>query len=194
MSRLVFLLEEPSMKALLDELLPRFFPDLDFLCIPHEGKQDLERSIPRKLRGWNEPGARFIIMRDNDVGDCRKLKARLVALCHQGHRPDALVRIVCQELEAWYLGDCEALAEAFADERLRDLGARERFRDPDTVVRPSQALRELIPEFQKVSGARRLAPTMRRDGNSSRSFQVFLKGVERVAAELGSIAPGQEGN
>ena len=49
MSELVFLLEEPSMKVLLDDLLPRFYPTLSFRCIPHEGKQDLERSIPRPV-------------------------------------------------------------------------------------------------------------------------------------------------
>lgn len=47
MSRIVFLLEERSMKTLLDGLLPRFLPGISFLCIPHEGKQDLEKSIPR---------------------------------------------------------------------------------------------------------------------------------------------------
>jgi hypothetical protein len=31
MNRLVFMLEEPSMKILLEELLPRLFPALDFL-------------------------------------------------------------------------------------------------------------------------------------------------------------------
>ena len=39
--RLVFLLEEPSMKTLLDGLLPRLFPcwqaGTHFLCVPHEG-------------------------------------------------------------------------------------------------------------------------------------------------------------
>lgn len=58
MSRLVFLLEERSMKILLETFLPRFFPDISFLCVAHEGKQDLEKSIPRKLRAWCEPGAR----------------------------------------------------------------------------------------------------------------------------------------
>ena len=60
--KLVFLLEERSMKALLDGLLPRFLPDLKFQCVPHEGKHDLEKSIPRKLRAWQEPGVRFVIM------------------------------------------------------------------------------------------------------------------------------------
>lgn len=51
MSRLVLLLEEESMRVLLDGLLPRLFPGLPFECVPHDGT-DLERSIPRKLRGW----------------------------------------------------------------------------------------------------------------------------------------------
>ena len=59
MNRVVFLLEEYSMKALLDGLLPRLFPDLLFQCVPHDGKGDLEKSIPRKLRAWREPGVRF---------------------------------------------------------------------------------------------------------------------------------------
>ena len=100
MSRVVFLLEEPSMKTLLDGLLPRLVPCLDFLCVSHEGRQDLERSVPRKLRAWRTPGVRFVVLRDNDGGDCRVLKRRLSDLCLQGRRPDTLVRIACQELEA----------------------------------------------------------------------------------------------
>ena len=58
MNRLVLLLEESSMQALLDGLLPRLFPTLQFLCVPHDGKTDLEQSVPRKLREWREPGVR----------------------------------------------------------------------------------------------------------------------------------------
>ena len=52
--KLVFLLEERSMQAALEGILPRLIPGVEFLCIPHEGKQDLEKSIPRKLRGWKD--------------------------------------------------------------------------------------------------------------------------------------------
>lgn len=113
MSRLVFLLEERSMKTLLEGLLPRLVPGLSFICVPHEGKQDLQKSIPRKLRAWREPGVRFVIVRDNDGGDCCALKSSLSALCADAGRDDALVRIACQELEAWYLGEPSALAQAF---------------------------------------------------------------------------------
>lgn len=184
MSRVVFLLEEYSMKVLLDGLLPRLFPGLPFLCVPHEGKQDLERSIPRKLRAWREPGVRFCVIRDNDGADCRALKGSLVELCEQGGREDTLVRIVCQELEAWYFGAPTALAEVFGCDELRWLSAQARFRDPDTIDQPAAALAALVPEFQKVSGARSLARVLPRE-NGSRSFQVLMAGLERLAHEGG---------
>lgn len=83
------------MKVLLDGLLPRLVPGLQFLCVPHEGKQDLEKSVPRKLRAWREPGVRFVVLRDKDGGDCRELKRKLVSLCEAGGYPNTLVRIAC---------------------------------------------------------------------------------------------------
>ena len=184
MSRMVFLLEERSMKTLLDRLLPRFIPEMAFICIPHEGKQDLERSIPRKLRAWREPGARFVVIRDNDGGDCYALKERLVTLCTNSVRTDVLVRIACQELEAWYFGEPAAIAEAFGDEDLNEIGNKARYRDPDSIQKPSGEIAKLVPQFQKVSGARRMGLCLSRNGNRSRSFQVMMDGIERLHASI----------
>ena len=123
---------------------------------------------------------RFVIVRDKDEGDCRRVKARLYSLCQTGRREDSLIRIACHELEAWYLGDTEALANAFGNESLRGLSRKARFRDPDSVSRPSDAIRTLVPEFQKVSGARLMAQHLSRDGNRSRSYQVLLEGIETI--------------
>jgi hypothetical protein len=193
MSRLILLLEEYSMKVLLESLLPRVVPDLPFLCVYHEGKRDLEKSIPRKLRAWREPGVRFVVLRDNDGADCKTLKSRLVSLCVASGHPETLVRIACQELEAWYLGEPAAMAAAFGNKKLRRIGGEARFRDSDQVVRPSAAIEELVPGFQKVSGARRMARELSRKGNKSRSFQAFLKGLDKAAATLGA-APPREGD
>jgi hypothetical protein len=184
MSRIVFLTEEYSMKVLLDGLLPHLVPGLRFLCVSHEGKQDLEKSIPKKLRAWREPGVCFVVLRDNDGDDCRELKDRLITLCRDGGRKDSLVRIACQELEAWYLGEPAALADVFRNEQLRNLGANARYRDPDAVVRPSEEIEKLVPEFQKVSGARRMAKRLSREGNRSRSFQVLIEGIDRLSSTL----------
>jgi hypothetical protein len=185
MSRMVFLLEEPSMKHLLQGLLPRLMPNLNFLCIPHEGKTDLERSIPRKLKAWNEPGDRFVIVRDNDNGDCLGLKKRLRTLCEQGGHSAVLIRLPCQELEAWYLGDLKALADAYACPRLARLTDKAKYRNPDAIPKPAAVIEKLVPEFQKQTAARRMGIRLSEEDNLSRSFQVFLAGVRRLAAKMG---------
>ena len=183
MGRVIFLLEERSMQVLLEGLLPRLFPDLTFHCIPHNGKDDLEDNITNILRNRREPGARFVVVRDNDNADCIELKERLRRLCRQGRREDTIIRIVCQELEAWYLSEPSALAKAYGDDSLRNIGRQARYRNPESRAKPSDDIRRLIPSFQKMDGARRMAQHLTRDNNRSHSFSVFLNGVEKLCAE-----------
>lgn len=183
--RVVFLLEERSMKTLLDALLPRLFPGWierqHFQCIPFEGKSDLEANLSRKLRAWREPDVRFVVMRDNDGADCVALKARYTRLCEESGRPDTLVRLVCQELESWYLGDLEAIAAAF-DVNADTVPLIRRFADPDAFTNASQELVRLVPSYQKLSGARAMAPQMNPERNRSRSFQAFLRGLRQICS------------
>lgn len=181
MQRVVFLLEETSMKAFLDEFLPRLLPGLDFVCVKHEGKQDLEKSIPRKLKAWR--GVDFVVVRDNDGADCQKLKEHLLDLCRQGGRTDALVRIACQELEAWFLGVPEALAQAYGKPVLSSLGRKAKYRKPDHLGNPSREIAQLVPEFQKIDCSRRMGRLMPTDPqvSASRSFQVFVQGIFRLS-------------
>lgn len=182
--RLVFLLEEPSMKLLLAGLLPRLFPGwvehTHFLLVKHEGKSDLDRSVPTKLRSWQIPGDRFVILRDNDNANCVDLKARFTKLCGQCGRPDTLVRLVCQELESWYLGDLTALAQAYGDAKISSPAHRKRFSDPDSWQKPSVEVARLAPAFQKGSGARLMGAALQPSANHSASFQVFVSGLERM--------------
>lgn len=180
MDRIIFLLEELSMQSLLEGLLPRIFPRLQFACIPHEGKHDLEKSIPRKLRAWREPGVSFVVVRDNDTGNCLAAKRDLLQRCREGGREDTLVRMVCQELEAWHIGEPDALAEAFENEQLRGIGNQSRFRDPDAIAKPSDEVKQLVRGFSKNRGARIMSNHLTRERNCSRSFAVFLDGIERL--------------
>jgi len=176
MNRIVFLLEERSMKILLDILLPRLFPGLSFICLAHEGKHDLEKSIIRKLKAWKEPGVRFVIVRDNDGTDCHALKQKLQELCDLAGRSDTLIRIVCQELEAWYFGESKALAKAYDNSQLLRIENKAKYRETDAIQKPSKEIVKLIPEFQKLSGAKRLAKHLSREGNRSNSYRVFVSG------------------
>lgn len=172
--RVIFLLEEPSMKAMLAEYLPRLVPGWiqgqHFLLLPHQGKSDLDKSIPVKLKAWQEPGARFIIVRDNDNADCLALKARLQTMCATNGRK-TLIRLVCQELESWYLADPDALIAAYPEAQKKIRTLAKRFPDPD----------ECLKDFQKNEGARRLGRLLDADRVTSRSLKVFAQGVRMLA-------------
>lgn len=185
MKELVFLLEEESMKALLDVLLPQILPQgINFLCIPHEGKQDLEKSIPRKLRAWQTPDTAFVIVRDKDSADCLDIKKRLVKLCEQAGRSDSLVRIACHELESWFLGDLAAVEKAFNIKRLAEQQQNRKYKAPDKLANASEELEKLVKGYRKVSGAKKIAAYMNIHQNYSHSFNCFISGVS------GLIEPG----
>lgn len=180
--KLIFLLEEQSMKYFLDGLLPRILPaGIQFITIPHEGKSDLQKSLTAKLQGWNEPNVKFVVVQDQDSNDCKELKDKLLALC-ENSRKEVLIRIACHELEAWYFGDMDALSHAYGV----DLSAAKRkskYRIPDAIVNPKEELRRLLPEHQQIAGARKIAPVINIANNSSVSFQMFVNGVRKLASE-----------
>ena len=178
---LVFLLEELSMAAFLEGLLPRLLPEgVEFRLLPHEGKSDLEKSIPRKLRAWRTPNTRFVVVRDQDAADCRAIKARLVTLCAEAGRPDTLVRIACRELEAWLLGDLAAVGQALDKPALAALQRKRKFGQPDLLAKPSEELDALTPGHGKTGRARAVGPIIDLEGGRSTSFQQFVRGVQRL--------------
>jgi hypothetical protein len=181
--QLIFLLEEPSMKEFLRELLPRILPDthedFDWVLIPHNGKSDLESSIPKKLRVWQNPQARFVIVRDQDHGDCKAIKERLQNLAQNTHRP-ILVRIVCRMLEAWYFGDLSSVAQEYDTPNLTRLEQKKSYRIPDAIGNPADDLKKLVTDFGKTDAARRLGSKLKIVGNTSTSFSHFVQGVQRL--------------
>jgi len=80
--------------------------DVPARYITFEGKQDLEKQLERRIRGYLNPNARFIVLRDLDSNpNCKKLKTNLLAKVNStGKTAQILVRIACQELEAFLSG------------------------------------------------------------------------------------------
>ncbi len=183
MRTLVFLLEELSMRRLLEGLLPRFLPeDVNVVYLVFEGKQDLEKNIERKIRGWQLPDSAFVIVRDQDSApDCRDVKRKLVELANRSGKA-ALVRIACRTLEAWVAGDLDAVSRAFDDPKISKAKNTSKFRNPDTLGSAYDELRMLVPTYQKVDGARRLGPLLAPETNTSLSFKALLNGVLALVA------------
>lgn len=182
MTSLVFFLEELSAKEMLKGVLPRLLPDIQAYFVVFEGKQDLEKQLVRKMRLW-QGDAHFVVMRDQDSGDCRKIKSGLVALCQEAGKSQALVRIACKELESFYLGDLKAVEQGLGLKGLAKSQSSTKFRNPDALTNASQELKNITKgQYQKVSGSRAIAPfLLLDDAHCSTSFKALINGLSNIA-------------
>ena len=183
MSSLVCLLEEPSAREMLGGVLPRILPEMCVHYIIFEGKQDLEKQIERKLRLWQKPDSLFLVMRDQDAGDCVVIKDNLIRKINRsGKSAASIVRIACRELESFYLGDLQAVEDGIKINGLARKQNNRKYREPDSLVNAAQELARLSgKQYQKVAGSRAIGPCLRIDGeNKSHSFNVLVDGVKKL--------------
>lgn len=180
MTTLVFFLEEPSAQEMLLGILPKIMPEhIVPRFIVFEGKQDLEKQLVRKLRLWKQPDSRFIILRDQDAGDCRQIKQNLVKKCQEAERQDAIVRIACHELESFYLGDLQSVEKGLEINGLVKQQNKKKFRAPDNLPNPARELKALTKKrYQKISGSRAIGKYLKPEGNRSQSFNVLIQAIK----------------
>lgn len=184
MTTLVFMLEEPSAEEMLKGLLPHVLPtEVEVRFQVFEGKQDLEKRVEGRLRKWLAPNTVFVVMRDQDSGDCRAIKQGLVKKCQEAGKAEALVRIACRELESWYLADLQAVETGLEVPNIARHQNKAQYREPDAVVNPAQELMKLTDyTYQKVAGSRAIGPHLNPDNTRSKSFAVFITGIRRLLA------------
>ena len=182
MKTIVFFLEEPSAREMLAGILPRILPDeMQIRYVVFQGKQDLEKNLKAKLRGWMQPDSIFIVMRDQDSGDCKAIKTKLVGLCREAGKDGVLVRVACRELESFYLGDLAAVEKGLGLRGLKKKQQGKKFRNPDALGNPADELFRLTCNtYDKVSGSRAIAPYLNLTSNCSNSFKVLLSGINSL--------------
>jgi hypothetical protein len=185
MREIVFFLEEESAKAMLECVVRSLLSGdaaLPIRYIVFEGKQDLERQLAGKLRGYLNPKAHFIVLRDQDRQDCHKVKRTLRKLCTDAARPHAVVRIACRELESFYLGDLRAVEAGLGIHGLAAKQNRAKYRDPDHLQSPALELEQLTDyRYQKVAGSRAIAPHLDLVNPRSRSFRCLIQAIRDAA-------------
>lgn len=177
------LVEEPSMENFLREVLPKILPpgyilDDNIFLRPHNGKSDLKKSIPNKIKvfsNYHLP-AKVIIIHDQDSNDCKKLKKGLVELCKTNGKCPVLVRIACKELESWYLGDMDAIEKVYPKFKAKNFKKSAKFKNPD-LLQASQELKILVPEFQKGFASKNISKFISVEKNTSPSFLQLITGI-----------------
>ena len=188
MSALVFLLEEESAKNMLEGIVRHLVPEhVHVQYMTFSGKQDLEKQMVKKIRFWQMPNSRFIILRDQDSGDCSVIKARLLDLARQTEKAEAcLVRIACHELESFFLGDLAAVASALDMPGLAGRQNKNPYRAPDSIANAAEELKKLTGNrYSKLAGSRAIGPCLALDGsNLSHSFGMLVEAIRRQVSLL----------
>lgn len=195
-----FLVEESSAEAALSELLPKIIgPDATWKIHAHQGKKDLLKKLPDRLRGyakWLPQECIVLVLIDRDRDDCHVLKqclnqtASLSGLStSRSTGVQVINRIAVEELESWFLGDIEALRAAFP--RIpATLDHKAAYRDPDAIQGGTwEALQRVLRRagyidegLAKIAAARTISKHMDPSRNQSKSFQVFRDALRQALA------------
>ncbi len=187
------LVEEPSMEAALRLIIPKIIGSLSFDVFPFQGKDDLLKKLPERLRGyanWLPADYRIMVIVDRDDEDCDELKQRLEQAARDadlitrtqsgGPSYQIVNRLAIEELEAWYFGDWEAVRAAYP-RVAATISNSAKFRDPDAInggtweafERALRSIGYFDSGLRKIEAARAIAPHMDPERNRSRSFQVL---------------------
>ncbi len=152
--------------------------------------------LPKLLAGYGKtPGMdAVVVVLDSDRRDCKAFLGELKALLQNCRPvPNTLFRLAIEEMEAWFLGDRQALLAAYPRAK-RDVLSRYQ---QDSVcgtwemladaVYPggSAAIRKAgwpLPGQIKHEWAERIGPRMCTEDNQSPSFCKFRDGLRRLVA------------
>jgi hypothetical protein len=201
--KLIVFVEEESVEAALQFILPKLLPESDLQFIRFQGKAALFRNLLNRLRGlkaWLPGDWLLLVLVDRDCDDCRQLKERLESIAEQaglitksavadGSRFQVVNRIVVEELESWFFGDWDAMQRVYPRVP-RTIPSKQQYRDPDAVAGGTwEALERILQRYgyfesglRKIELARNVSPHMEPGRNTSRSFQAFREAIMTASA------------
>ncbi|MBA3045577.1 MAG: DUF4276 family protein [Candidatus Thermoplasmatota archaeon] len=199
-----FLVEDESTKIALQNLLPKMLPGhVKWSIHPFQGKHDLLKKLPTRLKGYRKIGNehKIVVILDRDLNDCHELKQQLERIARSvgfttksqaDNNADYKVmnRIAIEELEAWFFGDNNALSEAFPGVPTT-LYKKAKFRNPDLIQGTCEQLETVLKRagyyktgLDKREASRKISEYMNPRSNRSKSFQVFRAGLNHMVQNL----------
>lgn len=199
LGKLLVFVEELSMEAALQELLPRLLGETDFEIFVFQCKDDLLKKLPARLKAysaWLPDDWAILVLVDRDDDDCRRLKQQLESMSEAagllsktragaGLRFQIANRIAVEELEAWFFGDWPAVQAAYPKVP-STVPAKAPFRNPDAIAGGTwEALERVLQRagyfatgLRKLECARAVAQHMDPQRNTSASFRAFCEAVQ----------------
>lgn len=194
LEKLIVYVEEFSMEAALEFVLPKMLDEVDYEIRRFQCKDDLLKNLPDRLKAyssWLPENWLILVLVDRDDDDCQALKQNLENMsaaagliskttADSENRFQVANRIVIEELEAWFFGDWSAVQAAYPRVPAT-IPKKEGFRDPDAILGGTwEALERVLKRagyfntgLRKLECARAVAQHMEPSKNTSRSFQAF---------------------
>ncbi len=191
---LEILVEEPSMEAFLQVLLPRLLGNrATFAIHTYQGKSDLLAKLGERLRGyakWLPERSRIVVVLDRDSDDCGVLKrhlekeVRAAGLRSRSSSTDTswqvVNRLAIEELEAWYFGEWSGVREAYPKVPL-SIPKQAAYRCPDAIAGGTwEAFERILRRagyfsggLRKMECARAVAKQIDPATSTSPSFVIF---------------------
>ena len=160
-------------------------------------KRILLDRLPALLRGYGKSfqhtEAAVVVVVDLDTRDCMAFKEDLLDVLQAcSPAPTALFRIAIEEMEAWLLGDRNAILTAYPRAKQQVLNGYQQ----DSICGTWELLADAVhkggakalkkqgwpaPGRAKCEWAERIGPHIDIEANQSKSFQVFRDGVRSLA-------------
>jgi len=212
------LVEDSSGAKLLDSVLPKLLGEQanphSWRVIAYKGigripknlnagadpaKRILLDQLPRLLQGYGRtPGIdAVVVVLDTDRRNCVDFLAEIKALATSCNPvPNTLFRLAIEEVEAWYLGDRQALTDAYPRAKAEVLNRYVQDSACDTwelladalYPRGSAAIKKAgwpLPGQVKHEWAEKIGPLLEPDRNVSPSFGKLRDGLRRLVAVTG---------
>ena len=155
---------------------------------PDPTDRTLFGQLPAKLRGFSVKGADvcIVVLVDQDDDNCIQLLADLQKmLAKLKKKPvNVLFRIAMEEIEAWFLADQQAIANAYPNASFNHVPGG----DPDLIDDPSDILAGCLgialpcTGQMKAEWAENISPHLDLDQPKSTSLAKFVDGVGRYWA------------
>jgi hypothetical protein len=167
----------------------------DLTTIPNKADRSLLHNFPSKLRAYSKgmtDNEIVILLLDlDDVANCVIFKNEILSaknFCD--NQPNLLVRFAIEELEAWFLGDVNAIKKAYGSPKVKILNDYKQ----DSICGTWELLADIVNSGglaklqsfgkrsvrileEKRKWAAKIAPNMDIENNNSASFNCFKNGI-----------------
>ncbi len=180
--------EEPSAEKCFSHFLPKLLSSsVKFKIFAHGGRENLKQALQKTLPTISrEQNAKILITIDQDDYDCKTLKEELQEIIRTKCQCPYKIRIVCKELESWFLGDLLAISKAYPRFKPEKYRNKSNMKKVDDIIKPSKKLIKMITEIDgriflsKGELSEKISPHLDINSNTSTSFNQTIKSVEEL--------------